>query len=212
MTKNWYPVINEDNCIECGACIIKCPNGVYQKDSTKPVVIYPEGCIDQCTGCQALCPAEAIEYYGSTAKNANGNKTCGCGSCRKKDEEEKPIVQVDVFGIREEAPISSCSCGGACGSVIGKTMGEMYEDLVRFFYESDLATDVGLHFIDVFEDDLKGYDTPHTMFKSGFALPLVAVNGVVRFHGWISNSKIYDEVRKGCFVNINVNPEKASIC
>jgi len=108
------------------------------------------------------------------------------------------MVQVDVFGIREEAPASSCSCGGACGSVTEKTMGEMYEDLIRFFQESDLATDVGLHFIDVFEDDLKGYDTPHTMFKNGFALPLVAVNNVVCFYGGISNSKIYDEVRKGC--------------
>ncbi len=46
-------------------------------------------------------------------------------------------VQVDVFGIREEAPISSCSCGGACGSATEKTMGKMYEDLVRFCQESD---------------------------------------------------------------------------
>ena len=108
------------------------------------------------------------------------------------------MVQVDVFGIREEAPSSSCSCGGDCGSVPEKTMGEMYEDLLRFFQESDLAANIQLKFIDVFEDDLKGNDTPHTMFKNGFALPLVAVNGVVRFYGGISNSKIYDEVRKGC--------------
>ncbi|MHB8074966.1 hypothetical protein [Desulfosporosinus fructosivorans] len=107
------------------------------------------------------------------------------------------MVQVDVFGIREEAPPSSCSCGGACGSMTEKTMGEMYEELVRFFQESELAADVQLKFIDVFEDDLKGYDTAHTMFKNGFALPLVSVNGVVRLYGGISNSKIYDEVRKG---------------
>ncbi|GAB6156339.1 hypothetical protein JCM17380_50910 [Desulfosporosinus burensis] len=106
------------------------------------------------------------------------------------------MVQVEVFGIREEAPANSCSCGGACGSETKKTMGEMFENLVRFFQESDLAADVRLQFIDVFEDDLKGYDKPHTMFKNGFTLPLVAVNGVVRFYGGISNSKIYDEVRK----------------
>jgi len=108
------------------------------------------------------------------------------------------MVQVDVFGIREEAPSGSCSCGGACGSTTEKTMGEMYEDLVQFCRESDLAADVQLRFIDLFEDDLKGYDTAHTMFKNGFALPLVAVNGVVRFYGWISNSMIYDEVRQIC--------------
>ncbi|HBV87077.1 MAG TPA: hypothetical protein DEF42_10600 [Desulfosporosinus sp.] len=76
-------------------------------------------------------------------------------------------------------------------------MGEMYEDLLRFFQESDLGSNIQFKFIDVFEDDLKGYDTPHTMFKNGFALPLVAVNGVVRFYGGISESRIYDEV-KGC--------------
>ncbi|WP_207652402.1 hypothetical protein [Desulfosporosinus sp. FKB] len=108
------------------------------------------------------------------------------------------MVQVDVFGIREEAPSGTCSCGGACGSTTEKTMGEMFEDLVRFCQESDLASNIKLRFIDVFEDDLKGYDTAHTMFKNGFALPLVAVNGVVRFYGGISHSRVYDEVKKIC--------------
>jgi len=36
------------------------------------------------------------------------------------------------------------------------------------------------------------------MFKNGFALPLVAVNWVVRFYGGFSNSMIYDEARKVC--------------
>ncbi|HZK84344.1 MAG TPA: hypothetical protein VFC58_06630 [Desulfosporosinus sp.] len=108
------------------------------------------------------------------------------------------MVQVDVFGISEEAPTGSCSCGGACGSAAEKTMGVMYEELVQFCQESDLAAIVNLQFIDVFEDDLKAYETPHTMFKNGFALPLVAINGIVRFYGGISNSKIYDKVRKVC--------------
>ena len=78
MTKSWYPVINNDNCIECGACTNKCTHGVYQKDSEKLIVIYPEGCVDQCRGCQVLCPAEAIEYFGDTGGN-KPTSTCGCG-------------------------------------------------------------------------------------------------------------------------------------
>ena len=77
MTKNWYPVINYENCIECGACTEKCSHGVYQKDSTKPIVIYPDGCVDRCTGCQALCPAEAIQYFGDTG--GGPKTTCSCG-------------------------------------------------------------------------------------------------------------------------------------
>ncbi|HWQ40875.1 MAG TPA: hypothetical protein VN456_02430 [Desulfosporosinus sp.] len=106
------------------------------------------------------------------------------------------MVQVDVFGIREEAPNGACSCGGTCGSGTEKTMGEIYDGLVQFCQENDLGEKVRLQFIDLFEDDLTDYDTPHAMFKNGFALPLVAINGVVRFYGGISNSKIFDEVRK----------------
>lgn len=79
MTKSWYPVINHDNCIECGICTNTCTHGVFQEDCEKPVVKYPEECVNQCRGCQALCPAEAIQYFRSTG----GNKTtygCSCGS------------------------------------------------------------------------------------------------------------------------------------
>lgn len=80
MSKTWYPIINRENCIECGACIEKCSHGVYQKGADRPEVIYPEGCIEGCHGCQNLCPAEAITYFGETGgKTSNG---CGCGgSC-----------------------------------------------------------------------------------------------------------------------------------
>lgn len=42
------------------------------------------------------------------------------------------MVRVDVFGIREEVPVGSCSCGGSCGPSDKKTTGEMYESLVLF--------------------------------------------------------------------------------
>jgi ferredoxin len=41
MSKRWYPVINYETCIECGACIQKCSHGVYDKEEVKPNVIYP---------------------------------------------------------------------------------------------------------------------------------------------------------------------------
>lgn len=78
MSKNWYPVINYSTCSECGACIDKCKHGVYSKESgKKPVVIYPEGCVDGCRGCQNLCPTNSIEYAGDDKKSKN----CGCCSC-----------------------------------------------------------------------------------------------------------------------------------
>lgn len=92
MSEKWYPVINYELCIECGACFNKCSHGVYKKDENRPVVIKPEGCVQGCHGCGNLCPVGAIEYVGDTTGwNAPGKQsncdessgcsggTCGCG-------------------------------------------------------------------------------------------------------------------------------------
>jgi NAD-dependent dihydropyrimidine dehydrogenase PreA subunit len=79
MSKNWYPMINYENCIECGSCFDMCQHGVYKKEDNKPVAVYPEGCIEGCHGCQSQCPAEAITYFGDNGEKESGG--CGCGSC-----------------------------------------------------------------------------------------------------------------------------------
>jgi NAD-dependent dihydropyrimidine dehydrogenase PreA subunit len=76
MSKKWYPVINYENCVECGACIEKCKNGVYDKAQEAPKVINPEGCVDGCRGCQNLCPADAIDYVGDNGQQQT--VTCQC--------------------------------------------------------------------------------------------------------------------------------------
>ena len=78
MSKNWYPIINYDNCIECGSCVKKCTHGVYDKQQApKPVVIYPDGCVQGCHGCGNLCPAEAITYHGDKGEKTSG-RGCSC--------------------------------------------------------------------------------------------------------------------------------------
>lgn len=78
MSKNWYPVIQYENCIECGACIEKCCKDVYEKNETKPNVIHPENCVEGCKGCQDVCPEEAVEFVGDTGEVS----PCKCsGSC-----------------------------------------------------------------------------------------------------------------------------------
>ena len=93
MAKAWYPMINYENCVECGACVDMCAHGVYDKaKAPRPVVVNPEGCIQGCKGCGSQCPAEAIEYFGDTGSESEGcgcDSGCGCGG--------------------------GCSCGGDCG-------------------------------------------------------------------------------------------------
>lgn len=93
MSKNWYPMINYEDCIECGACIEKCSNGVYNIDKAPtPHVVNPDGCIEGCTGCGSLCPSGAITYFGD---NGETEKNCSCndGCCNAE---------------------SSCCCGDSC--------------------------------------------------------------------------------------------------
>ena len=69
MAKNWYPVINEETCIECGKCIKKCAHGVYDKNSPlKPVIVHAKGCIDGCHGCGNICPTGSITYFGENTE------------------------------------------------------------------------------------------------------------------------------------------------
>jgi len=84
MAKNWYPVIDKNVCIKCGACVSKCANGVYDKGSPEtPLVASTEGCIDKCHGCGNLCPVGAITYVGDDTDwvppNLQTSEDCGCG-------------------------------------------------------------------------------------------------------------------------------------
>jgi len=78
MSMNWYPIIDYEKCINCGACVAKCKNGVYSKKSKSPKIIYPNGCKTGCRGCQKLCPMGAITYNGDTGKEKCSDCSCSC--------------------------------------------------------------------------------------------------------------------------------------
>ena len=66
MSKGWYPIIDYDKCVGCMACNDMCRHGVYKPDAEqeKPKVVYGMGCVYGCHGCERLCPAGAIHYFG----------------------------------------------------------------------------------------------------------------------------------------------------
>jgi NAD-dependent dihydropyrimidine dehydrogenase PreA subunit len=82
MSKSWYPVINYELCVECGACVGMCSHGVYNKQKApRPVVVYPEGCVEGCAGCGDNCPNGAIEYLGDNKGIEMGNGCCCESDC-----------------------------------------------------------------------------------------------------------------------------------
>ncbi len=66
MSNGWYPVIDYDTCIGCDICNSMCEHGVFKFNESlgKPKVVYGNGCVHGCHGCERACPVEAIHYFG----------------------------------------------------------------------------------------------------------------------------------------------------
>ena len=79
MSLNWYPIINYDNCSGCEVCFNKCTPGVYSQEGNKTIVVQPVNCIQNCRGCQELCPSDAIECAGDDGKGNRNICSCDCG-------------------------------------------------------------------------------------------------------------------------------------
>ena len=77
MSETWYPIIDLEKCSGCQICVNFCRQGVYAKESGKPLVIKPVGCVHGCRGCQNKCPEGAIDYAGSGESCCDGAE-CNC--------------------------------------------------------------------------------------------------------------------------------------
>ena len=68
MAKNWYPMVDEKLCVQCGKCVGLCTKNRHfaydSEQAPRPVVTHPENCVDHCHGCGNLCPRGAITYFG----------------------------------------------------------------------------------------------------------------------------------------------------
>ncbi|MFA5540377.1 MAG: 4Fe-4S ferredoxin [Bacteroidales bacterium] len=65
MSNLWYPIIDYNKCKNCILCYQKCKNGVYSFKNNKVEVVFPDGCITGCHGCEIICPEKAISYFGN---------------------------------------------------------------------------------------------------------------------------------------------------
>lgn len=55
------PVFNEEKCIQCKKCVIRCPGYVLSMGETKPQVDFPFECW-HCGCCRIACDNEAVTF------------------------------------------------------------------------------------------------------------------------------------------------------
>lgn len=51
--------INQEKCINCGACATNCPSQAIKQDENGQYKVDPKLCID-CGICETVCPQDAI--------------------------------------------------------------------------------------------------------------------------------------------------------
>jgi len=104
------------------------------------------------------------------------------------------IVEIEVYGIWDEAPASSCGCGGGGCAAPTQTMGEMFKNLRTFLEASDLKERCSLRFIDIIKDSDPQVNQVRQQVETGYSLPLTALNGKWSFYGGISNDMFYHKI------------------
>ncbi len=113
MSKTWYPIINYEKCIGCLECNDMCKHGVFKIDSSsnKPNVVYGNGCVHGCHGCERKCPVGAIHYNGDD----------GSIDLDYDFESYKPTINCNG------KPKVAFVCNhNSCRSQIGEALGKMY--------------------------------------------------------------------------------------
>jgi hypothetical protein len=110
---------------------------------------------------------------------------------------KETIVEIEVYGIWDEAPAaSSCGCGGGGCATPTQTMGEMFDSLRTSLDASDLKERCSLRFIDVIKDSDPEVGRVRQLVETGYSLPLTALNGKWSFYGGISNDSFYAKIRE----------------
>jgi len=116
------------------------------------------------------------------------------------------IIKVEVYGIGEELLGSCCSnkkeshsnCSGGCSGSCqtSKSCLQAFEDLKKFLEDSDIKDNVSIKFIEMDSKALREHEEIRELIKRGFDLPVIIIDGIVRYYGGISTKLVCKDVEE----------------
>lgn len=60
MSKTWYPIINDENCVECGACFDKCSHNVFKRKRANRSLLTRKDVLRAATAVRAYAPVKRL--------------------------------------------------------------------------------------------------------------------------------------------------------
>ncbi|MGE5628990.1 MAG: hypothetical protein ACM3X7_12935 [Solirubrobacterales bacterium] len=114
------------------------------------------------------------------------------------------IIEIKIYGNGNEQMGSCCSktkgCSGDCGCNGGcsdsKTCIQAYNNLKSYFDASELKNNISLKFIEAEWEEMLENEELRELLKQGYSLPIIVIDGIVRYYGGISNTLVYKDVEE----------------
>lgn len=94
-------------------------------------------------------------------------------------------VKIEVFGISRDP-----KTGGNAVPL------KMYFSLVRYLNSSDMGNKVDLRFIDINEPAMANYPSVKSELQKGTPVPIVTINGSIKYSGSIPYESIYQDIKR----------------
>lgn len=103
-------------------------------------------------------------------------------------------VDVEIFGTSKGTSSCTGCCGGGCGMCCGKASKDIkstYCQLQKYIESTDVCDKTDIKFVDINADDIKSFPEVKKAMSEGCSLPIVVINGRLRFYGGISGRVLY---------------------
>ena len=151
-----YPVIDQEKCNLCGACVKVCQFNALA-NTGKEIVVFNKLCHD-CGACKIVCKQNALTYEkrttGKVESGTTESITCHRGILNVGEPMAVPVIRTLLGGLPDENHLIDCPPGTSCNVVTALR----YADAAILVTE---PSEFGLHDLKMALELVKLYQIPY---------------------------------------------------